>query len=229
VSHRADTLPSMTHASAPPGTTRLLVVRHGRSVWNTQGRWQGHADIPLDDEGMQQAVVAAEVLGAFDAVWASDLQRATLTAQIIAELHGIGPVLIDPRLRETDVGPWEGLRAHEVEAGWPGFLAAKQRPEGFEPYPDAAARVLAALVDIAAQHRGGEVLVVSHGGVIRAVRRALDSADPHMPNLSGSWFSVDVSGRVSAGEVVELVTSLAGDDPPRPGTPPPSESSQEVS
>jgi broad specificity phosphatase PhoE len=88
--------------------------------------------------------------------------------------------------------------------------------------------VLAALVDIAAQHRGGDVLVVSHGGVIRAVRRALDSADPHMPNLSGSWFSVDASGRVSAGEVVELVTSLAGNDPPRPGTPPPSESSQEV-
>jgi broad specificity phosphatase PhoE len=206
--------------SSASGHTRLLVVRHGRSEWNSQGRWQGHADIPLDDAGMHQAAAAAEVLGAFDAIWASDLQRATLTAQIIAELHGVGPVQIDPRLRETDVGPWEGLQAAEVEAGWPGFLADHRRPEGFEPYADAAARVLASLVDIAAAHRGGDVLVVSHGGVIRAVRRALDSPDPHMPNLSGSWFSVDPHGRVAAGEVVVLVDHSSSPSAPRPSTPP---------
>lgn len=194
-----------TSAARDARSTRFLVVRHGRSVWNAEGRWQGHADIPLDDEGERQAAAAAEVLGAFDAVWASDLQRASLTAQIIAELHGVGPVQVDPRLRETDVGPWEGLRHDEVEAGWPGYLAARRRPDGFEDYSAAASRALAALVDIAALHPGGDVLVVSHGGTIRAVRRHLDAPDPMLSNLSGSWFSVDMHGRIEAGELVSLL------------------------
>lgn len=194
----------------PP--TRVLVVRHGRTVWNAEGRWQGHADIPLDDEGQQQAAAAAEVLGGFDAIWASDLQRASLTAQIIAELHGTGPVQVDARLRETHVGPWEGLRRDEVETGWPGFLAERRRPDGFEDYGAAALRVLAAIVDIATAHRGGEVLVVSHGGVIRAVRRHLAAADPMVPNLGGSWFHVHHDGRVEAGDLVELL------DPPAAST-----------
>jgi broad specificity phosphatase PhoE len=194
--------------SAPALPTRVLVVRHGRTVWNAEGRWQGHADIPLDDEGQRQAAAAAEVLGSFDAIWASDLQRASLTAQIIAELHGTGPVQVDARLRETHVGPWEGLRRDEVEAGWPGFLAERRRPDGFEDYGAAARRVLASLVDIAAAHRGAEVLVVSHGGVIRAVRRELDAPDPMVPNLGGSWFDVHHDGRVHAGELVRLL------DPP---------------
>lgn len=196
--------------------TRLLVVRHGRSVWNAEGRWQGHADIPLDEEGLRQAAAAAEVLGSFDAVWASDLQRASLTAQIIAELHGIGPVQLDARLRETDVGPWEGLRHDEVEAGWPGFLAARRRPEGFEDYAAAAERALAALADIAEAHAGGDVLVVSHGGTIRAVRRHLDAADPMLSNLAGSWFSVDDRRRVTAGDLVRLLDPPA--DAATPGT-----------
>ena len=184
--------------------TRLLVVRHGRSEWNAQHRWQGLADIPLDDEGQRQAAQAAEVLGTFDGVWASDLQRATLTAQIIAELVGMGPVQIDPRLRETDVGPWEGLDRDAVEAGWPGYLAAKMRPEGFEDYAAAAERVMAAFRDIAAAHRGGEVLIVSHGGVIRAVLREVADIDPHIVNLAGCWFEVDAAGCIVAGDVVSL-------------------------
>ncbi len=186
-------------------STRLLIVRHGRSEWNAQGRWQGHADIPLDDEGQRQAATAAEVLGTFDGVWASDLQRAMLTAQIIAEIIGIGPVQIDPRLRETDVGPWEGLRRHEVEDRWPGFLEAQQRPEGFEDYDLAAGRLMAAMRDIAAMHRGGEVLIVSHGGVIRSVLRTLTDTDSHLSNLSGCWFGVDDDGRITASEVISLL------------------------
>lgn len=190
-----------------PPPTRLLVLRHGRSEWNAQRRWQGHADVPLDDEGMRQAAAVAEVLGGFDAVWASDLQRATLTAQIIGELLGIGPVQIDARLRETDVGPWEGLRHDEVEAGWPGYLAAQLRPEGFEAYDAAAARMMAAFVSIATAHPGSEVLVVSHGGVIRAVRRALAAVDPLLPNLAGSWFIVDHQQQVHAGDLVEPLSA----------------------
>jgi 2,3-bisphosphoglycerate-dependent phosphoglycerate mutase len=188
---------------APP--TRLLVVRHGQSEWNAAGRWQGHADIALDRAGELQAAAAAEVLGTFDAIWASDLARARRTAQIIAELTGVGPVCLDPRLRETDVGPWEGLTHAEVEREWPGYLAERRRPPGFEPYEDASARSIAALLDIASDHPGGEVLVVSHGGVIRATRRAVGAESPHLPNLAGSWFEAR-GGRLIARESVRLLS-----------------------
>jgi len=197
-----DATPDRRTSRPPP--TRLLVVRHGQSEWNAAGRWQGHADIELDRTGELQAAEAAEVLGIFDAVWASDLARAHRTAQIIAMMTGVGPVRTDPRLRETDVGPWEGLTRHEVEREWPGFLAERRRPEGFEAYEDAAARLIEALLEIAADHPGGEVLVVSHGGVIRAARRALGADAPHLPNLSGSWFETR-AGRLVAGESVRLL------------------------
>lgn len=153
------------------------------------------------------------MLGTFDAVWASDLQRARLTAEIIAELLGIGPVSIDARLREVHVGPWEGLTRTEVEAGWPGYLAERRRPAGFESYDDAAERLHQALVDIAAHHPGGEVLVVSHGGVIRALRTSLGVSNDHIPNLGGTWFTAHAphpSRRVSADDRVELCEPAGG-------------------
>jgi probable phosphoglycerate mutase len=194
--------PSSTGSNVPP--TRLLVARHGQSEWNAIGRWQGHADVALSEEGMRQAADVGLSLGTFDAVWASDLQRASLTAAIIAEILGIGPVLIDDRLRETDVGPWQGLTHAEVESGWPGYLAEHRRPEGFEPYDDAAARMVAVFEDIATAYPGGEVLVVSHGGAIRAVRRMLGATGGRMANLSASWFTVG-NGRVIAGDLVQLI------------------------
>ncbi|MEN9507381.1 MAG: hypothetical protein RI958_3307 [Actinomycetota bacterium] len=197
-------------------------MRHGQSEWNAVGRWQGQADPPLDRAGQLQAVAASERLGTFDAVWASDLQRARLTAEIIAELLGIGPVQIDPRLREVHVGPWEGLTRDEVEAGWPGYLAARRRPDGFEPYDDAAQRLIGALADIASEHPGGEVLVISHGGIIRAVRHELGASDTHLPNLGGSWMTAHgphPTRRFSAGDLVELADPATPDD--RPATPNP--------
>lgn len=186
--------------------TRLLVVRHGRSEWNALNRWQGHADVPLDEVGRGQATqAAAEIapLGPFAAVWSSDLSRARETAEILAESVGGGPVRIDVRLRENHVGPWEGLTAEEVEHGWPGYLTARRRPEGFEEYDAAARRMLAAFVDIAAAAPpGSTVLIVSHGGIVRASRRSLGELDQHLRNLDGSWFEVDADGTVSAHELV---------------------------
>jgi broad specificity phosphatase PhoE len=191
---------------APP--TRLLVLRHGQSAWNAAGRWQGRADVPLDREGMLQAAAAAEVLGTFDAIWSSHLQRATLTAQIIAELSGTGPVQIDERLCENDVGPWEGLDRDAVEAGWPGYLEARRRPEGFESYDVAAERMIAALCDIATQHPGGEVLIVSHGGVIGALRRHLGAPDERFPNLGGGWVVARHPLGLQLGDRVALLEAL---------------------
>ncbi|HRE00637.1 MAG TPA: histidine phosphatase family protein [Ilumatobacteraceae bacterium] len=199
--------------------TRLLVIRHGESEWNAARRWQGQADVELNERGRLQAAEAGLNLGMFDALWASDLVRARLTAEIIGAIIGIGPVQVDQRLRETDVGPWEGLTHDEVNAGWPGFLDTFRRPEGFEDYSVAAERMMAAFADIATACPGGEVLVVTHGGVIRAVRRAVGNpAEPdiHIPNLGGCWFQVhppaghDDTARITAGEIVTLSTDVAG-------------------
>lgn len=192
--------------SADPTTvTRLLTVRHGESEWNAVGRWQGQADPPLTDAGMLQAAAAAQVLGAFDAVWASSLQRASLTAEIIAEQLGIGPVQLHPGLMENAFGPWEGLTVAEIEQGWPGYLVDNRRPDGAEQPEEVTHRGLAALRDIAADHRGGEVLVITHAGLIRTLRRALDGSDLRFNNLGGCWFHVHDDGHIVAGDPVELV------------------------
>jgi broad specificity phosphatase PhoE len=188
--------------SRPP--CRLLVARHGQSEWNAVGRWQGQADVPLSRAGLRQAAAAGLSLGTFAAIWSSDLERASMTAAIIGEILGLGPVVIDARLRETHVGPWEGLTHREVEEGWPGFLAEGKRPDGFEDYDDAARRMIDAFCDIAEQHPGEEVLVVSHGGAIRAVRRLVGAPDARVGNLTASWFTVSGTD-VIAGDVVQLV------------------------
>jgi probable phosphoglycerate mutase len=192
-------------APAPNGPTRLLTLRHGESEWNAIGRWQGQEDPPLTDAGMLQAVAAAEHLGTFDAVWASTLQRAAYTAAIIAEALGIGPVQTDPELMENAFGPWEGLTVHEIEEGWPGYLADHRRPEGAEQPEEITARGLGALRRIAREHPGGEVLVVTHGGLMRTLRRALGGDELRFTNLAGCWFDVHPDGRVVAGDAVHLI------------------------
>ena len=109
----------------PPGAvppTRVLLVRHGQSEWNAEGRWQGQADPPLTDLGRLQAREAAGALGTVDAVWASDLQRAVETATVIADQLGVGPVVVDPDLRERDAGEFSGLTRPEIAARFPGYL-----------------------------------------------------------------------------------------------------------
>lgn len=185
--------------------TRILMVRHGESEWNAQGRWQGLADPPLSERGERQAAEASAALGVFDGVWSSQLQRAAHTASIICETIGVGPVQIEPRLRETDVGPWQGLTAPEVEHGWPGYLAGNRRPEGFEDYDDAARRAMDGLQHISAVHEpGSQILVVSHSGVIRSLARALGGVDRRLANLCGHWFSFHQGGRVTVDEHVDL-------------------------
>lgn len=195
--------------------TRILLLRHGQSTWNAARRWQGQADPPLTELGEEQAYQASLKLGVFDDVVASDLERARRTAEIIAAQIGIGPVRLDERLRENHAGEWEGLTAAEVEAGWPGYLDEHRRPPGFEPAQEVEVRVLAALVQAARQVPDGEILAVSHGGVIRVLRRLLEVDDVAIPNLGGSWFTVHhhPKVRVEAGEVVQLLDDRDGPGP----------------
>src|SRR5216110_3179592 len=157
--------------------TTLLLARHGETDWNRDRRWQGHADRPLTDRGRAQSAALAERLAdiALDAFYASDLQRARETAAVVAAKQGLEVIELRD-LREVDVGSWEGLTREEAEASFPDgyrrWLAGGTGWDDGETYEQMSARVIAAVERIAAAHKGGRVLVVSHGGPIRAIHAA---------------------------------------------------------
>jgi probable phosphoglycerate mutase len=169
--------------------TQILLTRHAQSEWNAVGRWQGQADPPLSDLGRTQARLAAARVGAVDAIISSDLQRAVETAHIIATEIGVGPVLVDPDLRERDAGEWSGLTRTEIERDWPGYLAEHRRPPGFESDESLAERTAAALGRLVDEHDGAELLVITHGGIVYGVEREAGLPFERLPNLAGRWVS----------------------------------------
>lgn len=173
---------------------RVLLTRHGQSAWNAEGRWQGQADPSLSELGRAQAHAAAMLVGSFDAVIASDLERAHSTAQIIAEGSGIGPVLVDPRLRERDAGEFQGLTRPEIEERFPGYLASETWPPSWEPDTSLLARALEALDEIVERVGTGEVLVVAHAGIIYAVEDHFGVEFERIPNLWARWLTHDDRG-----------------------------------
>jgi broad specificity phosphatase PhoE len=147
--------------------TTILLARHGETDWNRDGRFQGWADPPLNDLGREQARALAHQLRhtPFDAVFSSDLRRASETAAIVAEPHRV-PVVVDRGLREVDVGSWSGLTRSEIDER---FLGAAHH-DG-ETREEHLARVLATVERIAREWVGRRILIVSHGGSLRALRR----------------------------------------------------------
>jgi broad specificity phosphatase PhoE len=183
--------------------TRLLLIRHGESTWNAEGRWQGHADPPLSVTGTGQARAAAAALTRVTAVWCSDLARAHQTAQLCAPA-GL-EVQTDRRLRERDVGAWTGLTRDAIEGRYPGWVADGRRPDGWEDDEAVARRAVPALLTIAADlERGAHAVVVSHGGLIRAVTAGLGGTPRPVPNLGGLWL-LEAPGTLRLGEPVVLV------------------------
>jgi broad specificity phosphatase PhoE len=164
--------------------TTILLARHGESDWNRERRWQGHADRSLTDRGREQARALAERLTdiRLDAVYASDLARARETARTVAELRGM-TVRELPALREVDVGSWSGLTREEAKERHPAdFARWADGGAGWrdgETYEEMSARVLEAVESIVAQHPEGRVLVVAHGGPIRAVHAAALDMNVH--------------------------------------------------
>jgi probable phosphoglycerate mutase len=154
--------------------TTLLLVRHGETDWNLERRWQGHADPGLNGTGRRQSEELAARLASerLDALYSSDLTRARETAEVVGESLGL-PVRLDTRLREVDVGEWSGLTSAEVELRHPdGFERRRRGGTGWEQgesYDSMGARVLEALLDIAARHPSERVLVVTHGGPMCSV------------------------------------------------------------
>jgi probable phosphoglycerate mutase len=158
-------------------TTTLLLARHGQSDWNAARRWQGFADRPLNERGRAQAEELADRLAELplDAVYSSDLQRARDTAAAVARRHGLQPAEL-PELREVNVGSWEGLTREEAETRFPdGFRRWQNGGTGWddgESYGEMSRRVIGAASSIADRYPGGRVLVVAHGGPIRAIHAA---------------------------------------------------------
>jgi probable phosphoglycerate mutase len=186
------------------------VLRHGVSTWNDEGRWQGWLDAPLTAVGEAQAAARARHL-AHDGinprvVYTSDLGRARRTAEIIGA-HLERPVVPDDGFRERFGGDWQGLTRDEIEAQWPGQRAAWRRgelasPPGGESDHDVLTRVDAALSRALAHVGAGELIVVTHHGVLRtlSVRAGLDPGTL-IPNVGGYWFAVD-TGMLTAPEAI---------------------------
>jgi len=170
--------------------TTLLLVRHGETDWNAEGRLQGHTDRPLSDYGRRQARELAGDLEdeALEAIYSSDLARARETAEIVGERLDL-PVVLDPDLREKDWGTWEGLNA--VERDRVEFVG-----ETTEAHQE---RMLGALRRIAARHPGDQrVLVVTHGGSMRRVQTAaMGMAMPVVENC-GRWLCACEKGSFRA-------------------------------
>jgi broad specificity phosphatase PhoE len=165
---------------------RLVLWRHGQTVWNAERRFQGQSDIPLDDTGQAQAERAARLLAALrpDLIVSSDLSRAAQTAAPLGRLIGLD-VTLDKDLRERHGGRWEGLTDTEIRTRYPADHATWTPPDG-EPSAVVADRVAGALHRIAEQaaepgrekqdrekqgaepgQDSGLAVVVSHGAALR--------------------------------------------------------------
>ncbi|GAA2529280.1 histidine phosphatase family protein [Rarobacter incanus] len=158
------------------GAAKIILVRHGRTHYNAEGRLQGQVDIELDEAGLEQAAVGMAALAQqyrADRFVTSDLTRARQTAAAYTAATGIEPI-VDERLRERGFGSWEGKSGTELAEEFPEefarWRAGMDSPIiGAEPRDDAAARIAEALRDHAAQTvDGGVLVVVSHGAAISA-------------------------------------------------------------
>ncbi len=160
---------------APQGPpARLVLVRHGESTWNRDHRIQGQLDPPLSGEGRLQAeLLGARLAGrAFVAAYASDLKRAAETAELVGRRGGPRALPVEG-LREIFLGEWEGLTAEEIAARFPEAWARWVKEPDWDVVPGGEgaapfeARVSATIDEIWSRHAQGEVLVVTHGGVIQ--------------------------------------------------------------
>ena len=157
--------------------TRLLLIRHGETDHNTQGRFLGQVNPPLNERGRRQArMLRSRLTGTKCRIaYTSDLGRARETAQLIL---GQRETLIyeDPRLRELSFGTWDGLTRAEVEEEDPETLSAWEAnamdiaPSGGETLAEFSERVRTALASILDTHQAGEtVIIVTHGGVLKMI------------------------------------------------------------
>jgi probable phosphoglycerate mutase len=171
--------------------TRIIAVRHGETAWNVDTRLQGHLDIALNPKGLWQAEQVARALAdePIDAIYASDLLRAWHTAVAIAQTTA-APLVASQNLRERCFGSFEGKTYAELEVHWPKeALRWRQRvpdwaPPGGESLLALRERISSTVDALAAQHVGGQVVLVAHGGVLDVLYRLATGQELQAPR---SW------------------------------------------
>ncbi len=155
--------------------TTLLFIRHGLTDWNAEKRWQGHADVPLNETGRTQANALGHRLADWpiERIISSDLQRCAQTAQAIATHHPHIDLTYDPIWRERDVGDFSGLTFGEIREQFPEIWANSQRgmlnPPNAEPYEALRHRAMTAYEQVLAAHTGQTVAIVTHGGILHTL------------------------------------------------------------
>ncbi len=168
----------MTHLS-------ILFLRHGQTDWNKAGRWQGHADIPLNDTGKQQAELLCQRLQSWpiEAIYTSDLQRCVQTAVPLASTLGLEPIKA-PLWRERDVGGFSGMTGDQARENYPEIWAKAVRgmvdpPDG-EPFVEVKERAWRAFESVTEAHDKGTVAVVTHGGLLHTLLAQVMGIDPEI-------------------------------------------------
>jgi alpha-ribazole phosphatase/probable phosphoglycerate mutase len=193
---------------------RLLLVRHGSTDWNHQGRMQGQTDVPLSDMGLLQAqrVAARLAREEIEAVWSSDMLRARITAEMIAKPHGL-VVITSPLLREQHLGDWEGLTQDEIVARGDGERIAAYRrdavanpPPGAERHEQMWERMMRALTEIRSTHPEGTVVVTGHGGSLRVF--LADALGMPLSHLRHIWLDNASLSEIRYGETRPCVHLL---------------------
>ncbi|HEY5240234.1 MAG TPA: histidine phosphatase family protein [Polyangiaceae bacterium] len=176
----------------------VYVARHGETDWNAAGRWQGHTDVPLNENGRAQAkALAVRLRGSrLAGVVASDLSRAHETARIVAAELGVTVAYVERELRERSFGVFEGLTRAECETdhaeAWQAWLAHRKAPRGAEGIEALTGRMVAA-VGRAAMTVAGEdapALVVTHGGALRSVVASVTGELPPLVENGAVWVLV---------------------------------------
>ena len=158
--------------------THLIAIRHGETEWNREGRYQGHLNSALNQDGLAQAQALGERLAKarFDLLFSSDLGRALQTASAIAQRSG-HEVVVDPRLRERSMGIFQGLTAAEAQARFPAeYLRFRSHdPDyiipGGESMRQLLERSVACFTELAGRHAGSTIATVTHGGVLAMLYR----------------------------------------------------------
>ena len=187
--------------------TRLILIRHGQTDWNAEGRWQGQADPPLNQHGREQAQRVAQELASqkLTVLYSSDLNRALETARIIGTELGL-EVIPDVRLREIRLGLWQGMLSTDIQSQYPEEFREwyvsppAVRPPGGEDLTTLAKRVLEVTNEIIRRHPSQVVGIIAHEFPIAVVRcRAtgigLERIREMIPS-TGTWEQIVCDGEL---------------------------------
>ena len=175
-------------------------LRHGQTMWNNNGKYQGSTDVPLNETGERQAALAARWFDdeEIDAIYTSPLTRAAKTAECLGRRKGLTPI-VKPEFQEICFGKWEGLTYDEIEARWPGAIEVmydhpeKLRIEGGETFQEVQDRTMKGLRDLLAQGDNKTYVIVSHGAAIRTMLCGLLQLPLHM-----AWHLCQSNANISA-------------------------------